>query len=152
MQISSRERVVWRNSLAGRRVLRTVTAIGLLLFLCGAGRPKKAQVQLRFGVDMAQQGAWKEAEFRFRRAAEIAPGDPEILNNLAVAYENNGRYEEAEQAYFQALEVDPQNGRIRENYERFRIFFADHNRKQKEREAKDAEPAGETDTAEGPRG
>ena len=109
-------------------------------------------MQLRFGVEMAQQGAWREAEFRFRRAAELAPGDPEILNNLAVAYENNGRFEDAEQTYFKALDVDPQNARIRENYERFRVFNTDRKRREKAREDRDAELAGEATTAEGPRG
>ena len=92
----------------------------------GRGRGKEAAVQLRFGVDMAQRGAWKEAQYRFERAAAQAPGDAEILNNLAVAYENNGRYEDAEAAYEKALEVVPDNEKIRANFERFRIFYLSH--------------------------
>jgi tetratricopeptide (TPR) repeat protein len=99
---------------------------GAAWLLCGAARPKDAEVQLRFGVDMAKRGAWKEAEYRFRRALELSPRDAAALNDLAVACENNGSYEEAERAYVQALEVAPEDRSIRENFERFRVFYAEH--------------------------
>ena len=108
-----------------RRIFVLVSALGGLILLTGASRPREASVQLRFGVDMAQTGAWKEAEFRFRRAAELAPDDAEVRNNLAVAYESNGRYDEAELAYQQALDAaGPAGAKIRENYERFRVFYS----------------------------
>src|SRR5262245_41549417 len=107
------------------RLARLAIACGALI-LCGAGRSKDADVQLRFGVDMAEKGAWKEAEYRFRRALDLAPGDARVLNNLAVACENNGRYEEAEKAYVQALESAPNDRGIRDNFERFRVFYAEH--------------------------
>jgi len=75
---------------------------------------------------MAQQGSWKEAQYRFERALVATPRNGRVLNNLAVAYENNGRYEKAEQAYLQALEYSPDNEKIRVNYERFRIFYTEH--------------------------
>ena len=78
---------------------------------------------MKFGVDMAEQGAWKEAQYRFERAAAVAPGDAEILNNLAVSYENNGLYAEAEKVYRKAIKNDAKNERIRSNYERFRVFY-----------------------------
>lgn len=108
-----------------RRVTRATLLLGALLLLCGAGRARDAKVQLEFGVEMARSGSWNEAEFRFLRAAELAPGDPVILNNLAVAYENNGRYEQAKETYLKALEIDPDNDRIRQNYERFHLFYQD---------------------------
>ena len=75
---------------------------------------------------MARSGSWKEAQYRFQRALLAAPRNARVLNNLAVAYENNGRFEEAEQAYLQALEHSPDNEKIRVNYERFRIFYTEH--------------------------
>ena len=33
--------------------------------------------QLRFGVDMARRGLWREAMFRFEQARELRPGDGE---------------------------------------------------------------------------
>ena len=43
-----------------------------------------------------------------------------------MAYENNGLYTKAEQTYLKALEQDATNSRIRDNYERFRIFYSDY--------------------------
>ena len=123
-----------------RRATRLLLALGLLVVLTGAGRPKGALVQMKFGVDMARRGAWKEAEFRFRRAAEMPPLDAEILNNLAVACENNGLYEDADLHYAAAVDVDPDNVRIRENYERFRRFLTKHVRDPEEGEPGAAGP------------
>lgn len=122
-----------------RRGSRIVVALCALLLLPAASRPKKAELQLRFGVEMAQKGSWKEAQFRFQKASELAPDDPEILNNLAVAYENNGRYDDAERTYLQALQIDAGNDRIRSNYERFRVFHEDLKQKHAERGAGPAE-------------
>ena len=118
-------------------------ALCALVVLTGAGRPKEARIQLEFGVKMARSGAWKEAQFRFRRASELAPGDPVILNNLAVAYENNGRYEDANGTYLLALEIDSENERLRSNYERFHVFYAEF----LERKAREEAGATEADTA-----
>jgi len=96
------------------------------LCLGAAHAGKEARLQMRFGVDMARQGSWKEAQYRFERALAEAPQDSSILNNLAVAYENNGHYAEAGRAYLQALEHDPENEKIRANYERFRVFYTAH--------------------------
>lgn len=126
------------------RFARLAFAAAAVMLLCGAGRSKDAEVQLRFGVDMAERGAWKEAEYRFRRALEFAPRDAAVLNNLAVACENNGRYEEAERAYVQALEVAPKDRSIRENFERFRIFYAEYLRGR----LPDAPPAPQTRPAD----
>ena len=121
-----------------RRVFRLALAVLLLTLLAGAGRPKEAGIQMRFGVDMAQRGSWKEAEFRFRKAAETAPDDPEILNNLAVACESNGNYNDAELHYARAVDRAPDNQRIRENYERFRVFYSKHFQKEDGASAVDA--------------
>ena len=109
-----------------RRVFRLVLALLVLVLLAAADRPREAEIQMRFGADMARRGSWKEAEFRFRKAAALAPGDPEILNNLAVACENNGRYADAALHYAAALDGAPDNERIRENYEHFRFFRSKH--------------------------
>jgi Flp pilus assembly protein TadD len=109
--------------LALRRAGQIAIACTALL-LCGASRSREAGVQLEFGVGMARREAWREAEYRFRRALDLAPGDAEILNNLAVACESNGLYAEAEKYYVQALEANPKDRTIRDNFERFRIFYA----------------------------
>ena len=44
---------------------------------------------------------------------------PPRSTNLAIAYEQSGRLTEARQQYARALELDPENRFIRDNYERF---------------------------------
>jgi tetratricopeptide (TPR) repeat protein len=79
--------------------------------------------QLEFGVDMAKRGLWNEALFRFRQAERERPGDPQVLNNIAVAYEALGLFEEALEAYRKALDVSPSNRDLRANYSRFHEFY-----------------------------
>lgn len=107
-------------------------------------RGKSARVQMRFGVEMAQKGAWKEAQYRFERAAAEAPTDGPILNNLAVAYEHNGLYARAEQAYLRALQAAPDSEKLRTNYERFRLFYTDHLARQNPEGEGDPDRAGNT--------
>lgn len=84
---------------------------------------RAADVQLKFGVDMAKRGLWSEALFRFRQAEEARPGNPRVLNNLAVAYEAVGLFDEALETYKVALKADPANRELRRNYARFIEFY-----------------------------
>ena len=42
------------------------------------------------------------------------------MNNLAIAFEHEGRFEEAKQAYEKALQLDPKNLLIKQNYDLFK--------------------------------
>src|SRR5213592_3777376 len=55
----------------------------------------KPSTQQDFGVEMARMNLWREAQFRFKRAVEINPADAMAHNNLAVALEANGAFENA---------------------------------------------------------
>jgi len=79
--------------------------------------------QMEFGVTMAQRGLWSEALFRFQQADRESPGDPKVLNNLAVAYEATGQYDKALASYKEALQVAPENRDLRRNYARFVEFY-----------------------------
>ena len=83
----------------------------------------EATVQLEFGVKMATKGLWREAVLRFEKAASVDPNRPEVFNNLAVAYESLGRFDDARQAYEKALQLDPSDRRIQENQKRFLAFY-----------------------------
>jgi hypothetical protein len=48
---------------------------------------------------MAGKGNWREAMFRWRNAEKADPGNPAILNNLAVALEVRGKSDEAGELY-----------------------------------------------------
>jgi len=83
----------------------------------------RAADQKAYGAKMAQGGFWREALFRFDRAARLAPDDPEILNNLAVACEATGETARALAAYKRALELKPDDDRIKRNYARFAEYY-----------------------------
>lgn len=79
-----------------------------------------AKKQVEFGISVAQRGLWREAIYRWERAAQIDPSYAPAHNNLAIAYEHEGELEKARAAYEKALELDPDNTFIRQNYELFK--------------------------------
>lgn len=107
------------------RVRTLVLSLPLILVACGGGygRPDSAQSQLSFGVDMAKRSLWSEALFRFHQAERLDPNNPRALNNLAVAYEAIGEYQQALEYYQKALKVSPDNRDLRANYSRFVEFY-----------------------------
>lgn len=80
----------------------------------------EAKSHVEFGIDVAQRGLWREAIYRWERAIEIDPTYSAALNNLAVAYEHEGQLDKARTAYERALDIDPDNLQIRQNYELFK--------------------------------
>ena len=99
-------------------------AVAAALATCAAAPPAPtARSQTAFGVEMARRGLWSEALFRFRAARELAPADPEVLNNLAVALEAGGRFDEALAVYGEALKLAPENRSLKQNYSRFVEFY-----------------------------
>jgi Tfp pilus assembly protein PilF len=79
-----------------------------------------AKQQVEFGIAVAQRGLWREAIYRWEKAAQIDPNYSAAFNNLAVAYEHEGELEKARKAYERAIELDPKNAMIRQNYELFK--------------------------------
>ena len=103
--------------------------IGLLtaLFLLSAAAAplaadarSDAKKQVEFGIAVAQRGLWREAIYRWERASQIDPKYAEALNNLAIAYEHEGDLDKARVAYEKALELEPNNALIKQNYELFK--------------------------------
>jgi len=105
-----------------------VTAALFFLSSCASGLQRSAKDELELGTAVARRGYWQEALFRFQRAAEAVPGDAEILNNVAVAQEALGRYDDALKSYKAALRKAPHNTTIRRNYARFAEFYASYAR------------------------
>jgi Tfp pilus assembly protein PilF len=79
-----------------------------------------AKKQVEFGISVAQRGLWREAIYRWQRAAQIDPSYAAAYNNLAVAYEHEGDFEKARQSYEKAVELEPNNALIKQNYELFK--------------------------------
>jgi len=79
-----------------------------------------ARKQVDFGINVAQKGLWREAIYRWEKAVEIDPHYAAAFNDLAIAYEHEGQLDKARKAYEKALELDPNNQQVRQNYELFK--------------------------------
>jgi Tfp pilus assembly protein PilF len=119
-----------RRSYKRTFILGTALVLALGALLPGAAAAKKkpqqaptANAQLAFGVEMARRGLWSEALFRFQQADRMAPNNPKTLNNLAVAYEAVGRFDEALDYYKKALAASPTSKDLKKNYSRFVEFY-----------------------------
>jgi Flp pilus assembly protein TadD len=104
--------------------LRAATCFALVVSLSPlslhADARSDAKVQVSFGIAVAQRGLWREAIYRWEQAVRLDPTYAAAFNDLAVAYEHTGEFEKARQAYEKALELDPDNLHIRQNYDLFR--------------------------------
>lgn len=83
-----------------------------------ARRDAKAQVD--FGISVAQRGLWREAIYRWEKATQLDPTYAAAFNDLGIGYEHEGDLARARKAYEKALELDPNNQQIRQNYELFK--------------------------------
>ena len=72
-----------------------------------------AKEQVEFGIQVAQRGLWREAIYRWERAAQLDPTYAAAFNNLAIAYEHEGQLNKAREAYEKALALEPDNALIR---------------------------------------
>ena len=102
-----------------------IFAVALLLLISAvtpalADQRGDAKEQVEFGIQVAQRGLWREAIYRWERATQIDPTYASAFNNLAVAYEHEGQLDKARSAYEKALELDPDNTMIRQNFDLFK--------------------------------
>jgi Tetratricopeptide repeat len=79
--------------------------------------------QNAYGSEMARKGFWREALFRYEKAAVLQPDNAEVQNNLGVAFESVGETSRALAAYKKALELAPQDQKIKRNYARFAEYY-----------------------------
>lgn len=106
---------------------RTLLALGIFAFLLAASpayardNPRKeARAEVDFGISVAQKGLWREAIFRWKKAVELDPSYAAAWNNLAIAYEHEGQFESARDAYERAIKLDAGNNLIHQNYDFFK--------------------------------
>jgi len=80
----------------------------------------QSKQQVEFGIKVAQNNLWNEALYRWEKATKLDPTYAAAWNNLAIAYEHDGKFDEAKKAYEKALELEPKNLMIRQNYDLFK--------------------------------
>jgi Flp pilus assembly protein TadD len=105
------------------KLLATLYTLATLATVSGCSTTRGWESERKYGAQMARRGFWREALFRFSKAAEQNPNDAEIQNNLAVAYESLGETAKALTAYKRALELAPGDAQIKRNYARFAEYY-----------------------------
>ena len=85
-----------------------------------ADNRSNAREQVEFGINVAQRGLWREAIYRWEKAAELDPTYAAAFNDLGIAYEHEGQLDKARKAYEKALALEPNNTNIRQNYDLFK--------------------------------
>lgn len=135
--------------------MRRASAVSCLLLIavmtaaCSSSRHDPRATQENFGVNMARMNLWREALFRFKRAVQMSPGAPTAHNNLAVAYEANGDFDNAAKEYREAMRLDKSNQYIQKNYSRF-IEFTSRNKKRQKRDVATAPKTAAAETTSAP--
>ena len=84
------------------------------------------EANLRLGIFYLDRGKLDRAVPLFRKAAEIRPGGGTALFYEGRAEEARYRFAAAEQAYKQALNIEPDNAQFRKQYENLRKRIADN--------------------------
>jgi Flp pilus assembly protein TadD len=102
------------------RILAFLLVLLVIAPAAFANQRSEAKSQVEFGIKVAQAGLWNEALYRWQKAVQIDPTYAEAWNNLAIAYEHEGKFDAADKAYQKALELDPKNLLIRQNYDLFK--------------------------------
>ena len=107
-------------------VRAVVVATALVAFssagasIAAADARSDAKEQVEFGIKVAQNGLWKEATYRWEKAVQIDPSYGAAWNNLAIAYEQQGNFDKAREAYEKAVTLEPKNLLFRQNYDLFK--------------------------------
>jgi len=78
------------------------------------------QSEFEFASKLAREGLWQEMIFRLEKARTAGNDSAALHNNLAVALECLGRYEEADREYQLAMKLAPADSRIQSNYNLFK--------------------------------
>ncbi|MBK5256903.1 MAG: tetratricopeptide repeat protein [Vicinamibacteria bacterium] len=122
----------------------------LSVSLAHADGDKDAKKEIAFGIDVARRGLWQEARFRFEMATTKNPESASAFNNLGVTLEQQGEFDKARAAYERALQLEPKNLSIQQNYDLFREADEKRNRKLKKDAAPKAAPTPDPASPMGP--
>ena len=103
-----------------RAIFGALLLVGVVAAPAPANERDDAKTQVQFGIRVAQLGLWRKALAHWERAVKLDPTYAPAYNNLAIGYEQQGEFEKARNAYEKALELNPNNTYIKQNYELFK--------------------------------
>ena len=83
--------------------------------------PNKRQLSEQ-AIALALQGRWEEAVQTNRRLLTFYPREADAFNRLGKALTELGQYDEAREAYRQAVQADPGNAIARRNLDRLQVL------------------------------
>lgn len=122
----------YASSLVSKTAVALTLALALTVAFTAtllADRRSEARAQVDFGIELAQKQLWKEAEFRWEKAVELDPTYAAAWNNLGIAYEQQGKFDDAKKAYEKASSLDSKNTFIRQNFDMFMEIYERQNRR-----------------------
>lgn len=93
---------------------QTTLAAQLLEYADDPSRPDWRIISAR-GAALAKLSRYKEAVAQLERAQMLAPDQPAVKNNLALAYAMSGEAPRGEQLLREAIAADPSNTKARQN-------------------------------------
>jgi Tfp pilus assembly protein PilF len=101
-----------------------VAAIVVALSAAALASPRSdAKAKVSWGITIAQKGLWRDATLQWEEATVIDPTYASAWNNLAIGYEQLGKFDDAKKAYERAMALEPKNTYIRSNYDLFREIY-----------------------------
>ncbi len=117
--------------------------LAALVLGTGPALASSIKKEMSYAVDLGKKGLWNEAAHRFRLLLVRAPEHSSLWNDLAVAYEALGRYDDAHQAYEKAVAfAKSPSEELLLNQEAFELFY----RRWKGPEQPPEEPVAESET------
>jgi Tfp pilus assembly protein PilF len=123
--------------------LKTIKIIILSLFVTGlllanaCSARSGPKTELEFANKLAQNDLWKEANFRWMKLLKQGKESAALYNNIAISFEEMGKFKEAEESYRKALKLSPNNSTIKNNYNNFKRMFKKDDDEKEKRDKKD---------------
>ena len=122
------------------RLLKITILIVSIWFVSACSSNPVPKTEFEFANRLAQDDLWQEAYFRWNKLLEQGKESAALYNNMAVAHEKMGQFEEAEQAYQKALKLSPNNSTVMSNYDKFKRMLKqdkDKDKNEKNKKKKD---------------
>ncbi len=94
-----------------------------VLGACSTHHQSSVETEYKFANKLAVEGLWKEALYRWNKALANGKNNAAIYNNMAVALEKMGRFEEAATNYKKALAIAPESSTIQGNYDKLTKYL-----------------------------